>query len=359
MMTINSYVSKGFFDEFIHSKPQSMLSDDFKLWLNLYRFFNSRTTTLKLGESKQSLGKKGLDNELIYNLMNDYFGGKPNIIFENLDEDVVKLREEINRHSFQFFFTSNTDNIDEMILKAGFPLYNSSHGLISSSKLSNLKILPISKNEKTNTLKNWEELTKKLLPFNTLTIVDNYLFSSEWAIKNNTIPLIKKIAESVQIDSCFLLSLVFYDLEKEKKDGKPVKDENNKDKEKRSIDDIYEEVRKELERIFKDSNKFKLSIIRLNKSSDFHDRAIFTNSQFMTSGNSFSQYFRGANVNLLSPTILTIFPLIGEFQNGIWGEIAFEILAHLHSLLESSTNKPSVFGEPIKNNKLLKKFYEI
>ena len=365
MTTINSYVSKGFFDEFIQSKPHNILSDDFKLWLNLYRFFNSRSTTLKLGESKQSLGKKGLDNELIYNLMNDYFGGKPNIVFENLDEDVEKLKEEINLYSFQFFFTSSKDDIDEIILKAGFPMYNSSHGLISSSRLSNLEILPISKNDKTNTLKNWEELTKKLLPFNTLTIVDNYLFSNERAIRNNTIPLIKKIAEGLRIDSCFHLSLVYCEEEKKEKiDGKwkSILDKNGKFIYQNNIDEIYKRIRTELLDIFKDFNRFKLSIVRLNKSSNFHDRAIFTNSQFMTSGNSFSSYFNvrePSGVNLSSPTILTIFPLIGEYQMGIWGEIAFEILAHLYKLLENSDNKPTVVGEPIENNKLLKKFYEI
>ena len=294
-------------------------------------------------------------------LMMDYVGNeKSNIIFENLDDDKEKMKEEMNKHPFQFFFTSSQENIDDSIIKGGFPVYNSSNSLVLSSKFSNLESLPVSKNKKTTTLTNWRELTEKLLPFHTLTIVDNYLFSSEWAIRNSTMPLIRSIAQSVQIDTCFYLSLFFCEEEmKEKKDGKSISvlDKNGKKIYQNNIDDIYDKVRSELIDVLKDANKFKLSIIRLNKSSDFHDRVIFTNSQFMTSGNSFSSYFKGfSGVNLLSPTILTIFPLIGETQKGIWGEIAFEILAYLHSLLES-TNKPTIVGEPLENNKLLKQFY--
>lgn len=344
-MMINSYISKGFFDEFIQSKPQSILSDDYKHWLSLYRFFDRHVTNLRLGEGKRSLGEKVKTDELIYNLMNDYFGGKSNIEFENWDDDETKLKTAFNEQTFQYFFTSSQENIDELILKSGFPVYNSANGLELSSKLSNLEALPISQNSETNTLANWDELTKKLLPFNTLTIVDNYLFSSEWAIRNNTIPLIKSIAESIEIDICFHLSLVFFDLKKD-----------NENKEIRNINAIYKQVRGELMNIFKDSNKFKLSIIRLNKRNDFHDRAIFTNSQFMTSGNSFSSYFKDfSGVNLLSPTILTIFPFIGEYQKGIWGEIAFEILNYLYEL-SKKVNSQNKVGEPIENNRLFKQF---
>jgi hypothetical protein len=361
MTTINSYVSKGFFDEFIQNKPKRILSDEFKLWLNLYRFFDKCLTNLRLGVSRENLAELyNKNDELIRSLVDDYYEGKPNIILENWDEDKEQVKEEIIQHPFQFFFTSSKENIDDTILKKGFPVYNSSNGLMSSSKFLNLEILPVSHNEATNTLKNWRELTEKLLPFYTLTIVDNYLFKSRWQIENNTIPLIRSIAHRAKAKTSFHLTLVYCEEEKKEKiNGNfiSVLDINGKKIYQNNIDDIYTEIESELIDVFKDSNGFKLSIVRLNESKDFHDRAIFTNSQFMTSGNSFSSYFKGfSGVNLLSPTILTIFPLIGETQKGIWGEIAFEILAYLHSLLES-TNKPTIVGEPLENNKLLKQFY--
>ena len=56
------------------------------------------------------------------------------------------------------------------------------------------------------------------------------------------------------------------------------------------IIDLADNIKNYLDRHFIDSNIFEYSVVILDDSSAFHDRIIITNSQFLTSGNSFGHY---------------------------------------------------------------------
>ncbi len=118
------------------------------------------------------------------------------------------------------------------------------------------------------------------------------------------------------------------------------------------IKNLAQEVKIQLDSHFMNSNLFEYSVAILDDSSSFHDRVIITNSQFLTSGNSFGHYFDSQkNIKLRSPTILNLNSHACIYNDTKWSEIASRMLETIKGLVgKPSTTK---IGNPLANPLLI------
>jgi len=330
MATINSFLSEGFLKEFIEDFPRDFFSDEFPASIAIYRFLDKHTDVALSGEKGDYIDLIQTDG-LVRNLIDRYLQGDDSVKFKDWEKEELPS----NAKPFPFFFLTSLNNaLKTQLNQKGLPscqLKNTQ----TLKQITGYEAIPVTTNSNfSNRLSSWSDLKGKLLPFHSLVIVDNYLFVNPWQSKA-TISMIEKML-GIPTPPIHIAFIYFEDKYKDRKISKDHK---------------WDEIKKLLESS-KILNQVEISVVKLNSSSDFHDRVFITNSQFVTSGNSFSNYFKpNGEIGLKSPTIVNLNSHICTYNDTKWSEIATQMLETLKMLIQnSSTTK---VGNPLDNPLLI------
>lgn len=324
MANITSFLSEGFLKEFIETFPRDFFADEFLASVALYRFLE-RHTDVTLGGNKEEYSNLIQSDGLVRNLIDRYLQGDDSVKFQDWERDTLPSNEK----PFSFFFLmSSKSELSSQLSQRGLPNYPLTNAKLLK-QITGYEAIPVTNNPNfSNRLNSWRDLKKKLLPFHSLVIVDNYLFANPWQTKS-AISMVENLLPFNPVDITFIY---FEDSYKDK-----------------SIPKIHtwNEIEKLLNNSKFDSLK-NASVIKLNSRSSFHDRVIITNSQFITSGNSFNNYFdANGSVKLNSPTILNLNSHACIYNDTKWSEIASQMLETIKGLVSnSSTTK---IGAPLTN----------
>lgn len=303
MANIESFLSKGFLQEFIETFPHDYFSDDFLPNIELYRFLNYHTDIV-LGGEKIDYNELIQTDGLTRNLIDRYLQGDSSVKIENWNATSISE----NRKIFKFGFLSSLDNVfNSELNEIGFATYQLGIDKNPKKIINYEAILVTDDDSVTNRLESWESLNDKLLPFNSIIIVDNYLFSSLMQT-NATFSMIKSLL--LNRSSYIYLTFVYQD------------DDNLG----------WSKIKDAIENEEFDSN-IEISVLKIHKKSTFHDRIIITNSQLIVAGNSFNNFLdKNNNVILKSPTILNLNSHACTFNNNNWSEIAKSLLQTLKNI---------------------------
>lgn len=320
MTNINSFLSEGFLKEFVETFPRDFFADEFLASVALYRFLE-RHTDLTLFGNKEDYAHLVESHILVRNTIERYYQGDDSVKFHDWEKEASLL----NQQSFSFFFLASLKNdLTNQLSQKGLPNYQLGN-VKALKQITGYEAIPVSNNpDFSNRLNSWGDLKKKLLPFHSLVIVDNYLFANPWQSKA-TISMIEEILGIPTFPIC--ITFIYFE------------------------DKLNYHTWNEIETLLKNSrilNQVKISVVKLKSKSNFHDRVIITNSQFITSGNSFSNYF-GANgiAKLTSPTILNLNSHACIYNDTKWAEIASQMLEAIKGLVSKSSE--TKIGTPLTN----------
>lgn len=332
MTNINSFLSEGFLKEFVETFPRDFFADEFLASVALYRFLE-RHTDLTLSGKKEDYAHLVKTDGLVRNTIDRYLQGDDSVKFQDWEKDALPSNAKL----FSFFFlTSSKSELSFQLTQKGLPNYQLTNTQ-TLKQITGYEAITVTKNHDfSNRLGSWSHLKEKLLPFHSLVIVDNYLFANPWQSKA-TIDMVEAILEMPNF--AHITFIYFEDRYKDR--GKVNKTH----------------TWKEIKTLLKDSQILehpeKISVVKLNSSSDFHDRVLITNSQFLTSGNSFNNFFYpDGTIKLNCPTILNLNSHACIYNDTKWSEIAVQMLKTLKKLIEPEplSTKPTIqLGDPFKN----------
>ena len=332
MVNIDSYLSEDFLQEFIKTFPRDFFSEDFLPNVELYRFLD-RHTNIILGGEKEDYSELIRTDGLARNLIDRYLQGDTSVKIENWDETYLLANSKI----FKFgFLGSGYDTLNSKLNKLGFATFQIGKDQNPKNIIGYEAITVTRKTNSSNRLISWENLRKtKILPFHSIVIIDNYLFASPWQT-DATISMVEKLlSNNNDVDIVFVYSHDKYN----------ITDKNTKKK--KQIIYSWDKI----ERKIKESsfgNFKKISVFKLLNTYDFHDRVIITNSQFIISGNSFSNFFnKEGNIKIASPTLVNINTHACSFGENDWCEVATGIIDYIKDLIEGSST--ICLGSPLTN----------
>ena len=326
MATINSFLSEGFLKEFIEDFPRDFFSDEFPASIALYRFLDKHTDVALSGKKEDYIDLIQTDG-LVRNLIDRYLQGDDSVKFKDWEKEDLPS----NAKPFPFFFLTSLNNtLKNQLDQKGLPSYQLKNTQ-TLKQITGYEAIPVTTNSNfSNRLSSWSDLKGKLLPFHSLVMVDNYLFANPWQSKA-TVSMIEKIL-GLPISLVHITFIYFED-----------RYQHNKISKNHTWNEINELL--ESSRILK---QVKISVVKLNSSADFHDRVFITNSQFITSGNSFSNYFRpNGEIKLKCPTILNLNSHACAYNDILWSEIAIQMLETLKKLIKDSSTPMK--GNPLDN----------
>ena len=198
------------------------------------------------------------------------------------------------------------------------------------SLLKQNKTLLVRKEETRFSFRKWGDLSKYLLPFTDMVLVDNYIFNNEPFNyeKYNLIPLLKILQRSKKIN--YNLLIVSY----EGTDRK-IK-----------VSEVYSN----LLQIRKESDlKFNLGVFIATNEFKEHDRGIFMNYLRIRSGDSFSNYFDNDGQIKTVGTELNFLP----YTESINAIISEEILRDIKLKIDKSIRKNKYCSAGNISNRLL------
>jgi|GEM_PF-4000840 len=298
MANITSFLSEGFLKEFIETFPRDFFADEFLASVALYRFLE-RHTDVTLGGNKEEYSNLIQSDGLVRNLIDRYLQGDDSVKFQDWEKDTLPSNEK----PFNFFFlTSSKSELSSKLSQRGLSNYQLTNTK-TLNQITGYEAIPVTNNPSfSNRLNSWGDLKKKLLPFHSLVIVDNYLLTQPNNYTNpvidSVIPLFTELLsfEKSQETKIYLTLVCFHQYKRGKRNnGESHNDWNSRETNRKSeciklIIDLADNIKNYLDRHFIDSNIFEYSVVILDDSSAFHDRIIITNSQFLTSGNSFGHY---------------------------------------------------------------------
>jgi hypothetical protein len=303
MANIVSYLSEGFLQEFIDTFPRDFFSDDFLPNTELYHFLDKHTEVI-LGGKEEDYSELVKTDGLTRNLIDRYFQGDDSVKFENWNIENFSCSSKC----FKFgFLASKFSFLNSELNKLGYTTYQIKNHK-NLKKVIGYEAIPVTNNtDILNRLQSWESLNEKLLPFNSILIVDNYLFTSPTQAIS-TIRMTQSLLSGFK-GKIFLTFI--YSSEK-------YHDNSTN----QNLVHRWQDIKFLIENAQFES-LVEVSVIKMHRQSTFHDRTIITNSQLIVSGNSFSNFFDSENTIIIkSPTILNVNSHACTFNKNEWHKIA-------------------------------------
>ncbi|GAB3691695.1 hypothetical protein GCM10027592_09920 [Spirosoma flavus] len=347
MANVCSYLSKYFLEEYINNRPDSTLINDYRNWLELYCFISKRHySDLVISGSKELFTKlsqnplEGID-PLIRILLNQYSEGQSNISFDEWDTNINYANLNTTRNNFDYYFLHSSNQVEETkIRRRGKPTM--CNNLQNLEKLMFYESIPVSRDTSVSGLNDWNDLGRRIIPFHSVIIYDNYLFDIDenngyTDNKQQIQEMINAITVNASTDCKVDITIIFYHC---------AYKNNRFDRVKISY---INNILTQLNSTILQSN---FSAVIMDRPSRFHDRMIITNSQLITSGNSFSSYFDNAGaLAIKSPTLLHFFSLISSQNNTVWADIAKNFVTSIKSEINDiSIKQPrNIFNDPLAN----------
>jgi hypothetical protein len=330
MATIKSFLSEGFLEEFHKKFPRDFFSDEFAASTALYHFL-AKHDDVVLGGEKKDYADLVQSDGLGRILIDKYLQGDDTVVFDQWETKELPTR----RKPFPFYFLSSQHNQlkKDKLDPEGLPSYQLSNPA-SLHQFIGYEAIPVTKESNyPNRLQSWKDLKGKLLPFNSVIIIDNYLLTNKLQ-SEVTVRMIEKLLRSNEVIRHITLVFSAIDSRKGWTIDKAVK--------------IIEGSR---------IGKGKLSIVRLNSTQLFHDRLFITNSQFMTSGSSFNTFESSFNTSSDkeedkkpdNPTILNLNSHACTYGGNKWSDIATQTLTFLKKLIENESNREIKKWDPSEN----------
>jgi len=234
-----------------------------------YREGTSPEVVYKAWEILQTLTNPGLDLKSSYKI---YPSELREWMLKNLGKqiDMPEYCPDLRAASpFGFYFLNSADT--RQLRKGRLPAYSLSDCLIQFDKLFKAET------HNADDFKTWGEVSQRLLPFSSLIITDNYMFSNNG---DNIYRCLEAIFKNVGKEGKYYILL-----QTSTKAGSPLYGLED--------DSLKKVLQEKLERITKTFadiglKSFEVTIVINNQ---YHDRHIFTNAQVLKSSNSFSTYF--------------------------------------------------------------------
>lgn len=300
------YIDAEFFEVLIRTLNDGYQSEDFDGYNKVRKFIFDPSVNIVLNN----------ENKSDSNLLDDFIrvkGGQAlenngSVIFELKDSSGfnASLKEIGSKSPFSIcFLESKKNNLKDYVQKKGFHYIDSRNmnKFLSLPFISTKNVFDINK---TGDIKKWDDFKKLSHNFNTIIILDRFLFSRKKKATHSTYKetVSEIVANLAQNNSSDIIDILLVSVKN------PGGDVNL------SLKEIKQFIIDELN-TKKIHKKFNISIARCKEVTDNnHDRLIFTNLCVMFSGNSFN-YFEKSTLSFKTQTInttLSVYSIL-DYQN--------------------------------------------
>ena len=263
MQKIEIYCQKEFLDNFIEKMKNFNLVDgnlsSFGYIYNLYLlFFKNYHTKIYSDLTNQEICSHSNPYiKLLYK--NQKIESKTKDFIEVLQENKQKPFFESIRDQTKFFFLDISPNLAERIEeKFGYIV-------ISKDKIESIEKYFISHRISLSNklINNWDFVRNYKHPCNSIVITDDYLGKTGQDIRDNIVPLLRRIMPS-RLDTIFHLTIIGFS---------------------KLTNEQFKEVKNELESSFK-NNRYPVCLYIIQHS--YHDRFLFTNYYHFSCGQGFN-----------------------------------------------------------------------
>lgn len=344
MPRLSFYLSEKFLDEFLENRPRDILSVDYLAWIRLYQFLSTSYSTITLHNDPAHFAKWITEDGLIRILVDKYLQGNSDILFD-------KWETKAQLSAFAYYLLHSSKNeLKNNLLQSGLPTLQNQDS-ICLERMTGYEAIPVH-NGTFGRMNSWSDLKNRLLPFHSMVVVDNYLLQNSSSIVNFLKNILTQNSPFSAVTNVVLIGSTREGPFNRNRETQQTYDQRVS----RALSDvkiIIQSIQRAISTHYKNNQPFTCHFIVLDDTGKFHDRLLFTNAQFLTSGNSFGNYFdNSGQVKMKSPTILNLYSYACTHSNTPWAEIGFEMLKTLRILIQRLPSD-NIVGDPL-NNLLLK-----
>lgn len=283
---IDTFIDLEIINEYARTQPchdlGSGMEDESEIWKSFFKYLRTKTNLfiyeneidplsaqlLKLFSTNRGDSKIKILEKFKKPYKSFFKPETPHTVYY-LNERVVEDKKKYRRKN-GFLFGFNDDYLD---------IYQNLN--LDSPKLP--KKVSVRKSAQKNGFQSWSDMQKRLLPFTDVLLVDNYILSNDFRIKDNLEKIMIELDKASTVSYNF--TLVTYA-------GDPVNELNIKDSYKR-LQDIK----------IKNKLKANISLVITTRLEKEHDRCIIMNYLMIDSGHTFN-YFDSRN-NVIPKTTIS------------------------------------------------------